>query len=99
MKAAAAMVLAISGIRPRSEGFHLLWKRTSKGASLQPKVTAKTVAWIKDMAAKYRRWHAERMRGERLQLSSDVCKRTSRRTCNMSASPGEKDRNGLPSCR
>jgi len=41
-----------------------------------PKISAETVALIKEMARDNRLWGAERIRGELLKLGMHVCKRT-----------------------
>jgi putative transposase len=48
----------------------------SRGASSKPKISAETVALIKEMASNNRLWGAERIRGEFLKLGLHVCKRT-----------------------
>jgi len=63
-------------LRWHRELFRLVWKRRSKAPSPQPKIAAETVALIREMAVKNRRWGAERIRGELLKLGLHVCKRT-----------------------
>ena len=54
----------------------LYWKNKSKAASAKLKISAETVALIKEMAINNRLWGAERIRGELLKLGLHVCKRT-----------------------
>jgi transposase InsO family protein len=56
--------------------FRLYWKRRSKASSHKPRVSAETIALIREMAKKNRLWGAERIRGEVLKLGIRVCKRT-----------------------
>src|SRR5437764_3600176 len=63
-------------LRWHRELFRLFWKRKSKASSHQPKVTAETIALIREMAKENRLWGAERIRGELLKLGIHVCKRT-----------------------
>jgi putative transposase len=56
--------------------FRLYWKRRSKASSHKPRVSAETIALIREMAKKNRLWGAERIRGELLKLGICVCKRT-----------------------
>jgi transposase InsO family protein len=58
------------------KGFKLYWKYKSRAASAKPKISAETVALIKEMASNNRLWGAERIRGELLKLGIRVCKRT-----------------------
>jgi transposase InsO family protein len=63
-------------LRWHRELFRLDWKHKSKASSHQPKVTAQTIALIRQMAKDNRLWGAERIRGELLKLGIRVCKRT-----------------------
>jgi putative transposase len=63
-------------LRWHRELFRLVWKRKSQAASHQARVSAETIALIREMAAKNRLWGAERIRGELLKLDIHVCKRT-----------------------
>ncbi len=63
-------------LRWHRELFRLYWKRKSKASSHRPKVTADTIALIREMAKDNRLWGAERIRGELLKLGIRVCKRT-----------------------
>ena len=63
-------------LRWHRELFRVVWKRKSQAASHQSKVSAETIALIREMAAKNRLWGAERIRGELLKLDIHVCKRT-----------------------
>ena len=62
-------------LRWHREALRLFWRHKSK-ASYKPKVTAETIALIREMATKNRLWGAERIRGELLKLGIHVCKRT-----------------------
>ena len=46
------------------QGFKLYWKYKSRAASSKPKLSAETIALIKEMAVQNRLWGAERIRGE-----------------------------------
>jgi hypothetical protein len=63
-------------LRWHRQGFKLYWRYTSRAASAKPKISAETVALIKEMATRNRLWGAERIRGELLKLGLRVCKRT-----------------------
>jgi len=63
-------------LRWHRERFRLFWKCTSKTESRQLKLSAETIALIKQMASTNRLWGAERIRGELLKLDIRVCKRT-----------------------
>src|SRR5947209_6595697 len=63
-------------LRWHRQGFRLFWKPKSKPKSAQAKVSAETIALIKEMASNNRLWGAERIRGELLKLDIRVCKRT-----------------------
>jgi putative transposase len=63
-------------LRWHRQGFKLYWKYTSRAASSQPRLSAGTVALIKEMARDNRLWGAERIRGELLKLGIHVSKRT-----------------------
>jgi putative transposase len=63
-------------LRWHRQGFKLFWKYKSRAASPKPKLSAETVALIKEMARDNRLWGAERIRGELLKLGIRVCKRT-----------------------
>jgi putative transposase len=54
------------------QGFKLYWKYKSRAASVKPKISAETVALIKEMARNNRLWGAERIRGELLKLGLHV---------------------------
>jgi len=54
----------------------LYWKRKSKTPARKPKVAAKTITFVRQMAKDNRLWGAERIRGELLKLGIRVCKRT-----------------------
>ncbi len=79
-----ASVLAI--VRPETvlrwhrEGFRLFWRWKSRLRAVpKPKVAAETIALIREMARTNRRWGADRVRSELLQLDIRVSKRTIRR--------------------
>ena len=63
-------------LRWHRQGFKLYWKYKSRAASTKPKISAETVALIKEMAVQNRLWGAERIRGEFLKLGIHVSKRT-----------------------
>jgi putative transposase len=63
-------------LRWHRQGFRLFWKYKSRAAAHKPKISAETVALIKEMARDNRLWGAERIRGELLKLGLRVCKRT-----------------------
>ncbi len=63
-------------LRWHRELFRLYWKRRSKVFSHKPRVTAETIALIREMATNNRLCGAERIRGELLKLDIHVCKRT-----------------------
>ena len=63
-------------LRWHRQGFKLYWKYKSRAASTKPKISAETVALIKEMASNNHLWGAERIRGELLKLGLRVSKRT-----------------------
>jgi putative transposase len=63
-------------LRWHRQGFKLFWKYKSRAASPKPKLSAETVALIKEIARDNRLWGAERIRGELLKLNIHVSKRT-----------------------
>jgi hypothetical protein len=63
-------------LRWHRQGFKLLWKYRSRAISATPKISAETMALIKEMASNNRLWGAEQIRGELLKLSIHVSKRT-----------------------
>jgi hypothetical protein len=63
-------------LRWHRQGFRLFWKYKSRAMSATPKISAETVALIREMARDNRLWGAERIRGELLKLGLHVCKRT-----------------------
>ncbi len=63
-------------LRWHRQGFKLYWKYKSRTTSAKPKISAETMALIKEMARNNRLWGAERIRGELLKLGLHVCKRT-----------------------
>ena len=66
-------------LRWHRQGFRLLWRARSRGASKRPQVSAETVATIQRLAAENRLWGAERIRGELRKLGIWVGKRTVQR--------------------
>jgi putative transposase len=60
-------------LRWHRQGFRLFWKYKSRAAARKPKISAETVALIKEMARDNRLWGAERIRGELLKLGLRVC--------------------------
>jgi putative transposase len=66
-------------LRWHRQGFRLVWRARSSGASKRPQVPAETVAAIKQMAAENRLLGAERIRGELRKLGIRVGKRTVQR--------------------
>jgi len=75
-KQALVIVQPETLLRWHRQGFKLYWKYKSRAASSTPKLSAETVALIKEMARDNRLWGAERIRGELLKLGIRVCKRT-----------------------
>jgi putative transposase len=63
-------------LRWHRQGFRLFWRQKSKASLTQAKVSAETIALIKEMAKNNRLWGAERIRGELLKLDIRICKRT-----------------------
>src|SRR5207248_152506 len=63
-------------LRWHREFFRLFWIHKSKARTRKPKLSPKTIALIKEMAANNRLWGAERIRGELLKLNIRVSKRT-----------------------
>ncbi len=63
-------------LRWHRQGFKLYWKYKSRAASTKSKISAETVALVKEMASSNRLWGAERIRGELLKLGIGVSKRT-----------------------
>jgi transposase InsO family protein len=68
-------------LRWHRQGFRLFWRRKSRAIArtATPKVSAETIALIKEMAAANRLWGAERIRGELLKLGIRVAKTTVQR--------------------
>jgi len=64
-------------LRWHRQGVRLFWKRQSRSRSApKPRLAAKTIALIREMAAANRTWGADRIRGELLKLDIRVSKRT-----------------------
>ena len=68
-------------LRWHRQGFRLFWRWKSRSpmSTARPKVSAETIALIKEMAAANRLWGAERIRGELLKLGIRVAKTTVQR--------------------
>jgi transposase InsO family protein len=77
-------------LRWHRQGFKLYWKYKSRATSPTPKISAETVALIKEMARENRLWGAERIRGELLKLGIRVCKRTIQKYMKGARSPGQR---------
>ena len=58
------------------EAYRQFWRQKSKTPSTQSKISAETIALIKEMTKNNRLWGAERIRGELLKLDIRVSKRT-----------------------
>jgi transposase InsO family protein len=65
-------------LRWHRQGFRLFWRRKSQAATTprKVKVSAETIALIREMAAANRLWGAERIRGELLKVNIRVAKWT-----------------------
>jgi hypothetical protein len=59
-------------------GFRLWWRHKSRGHTRAPRVSAETIALIKEMAVNNRLWGTKRIRGELLKLGIRLNKRTVR---------------------
>jgi hypothetical protein len=57
------------------QSYKLFWRYKSRAMSATPKISAETVAMIKEMARDNRLWGAERIRGERA-LAGHSCVQT-----------------------
>src|SRR5258706_567504 len=80
-------------LRWHRQGFRLFWKYKFRAASSKPKISAETVALIKEMAAQNRLWGAERIRGELLKLGIRVSKRTIQKYMRHARSPRRPGQN------
>ena len=78
-RAALLIVQPDTLLRWHRQGFRLVWRAKSRGASMRPQVSAETVATIQRLAAENRLWGAERIRGELRKLGIRVGKRTVQR--------------------
>ncbi len=78
-RAALLIVQPETLLRWHRQGFRLIWRARSRGASKRPQISAETVATIQRLTAENRRWGAERVRGELLKLGIRVGKRTVQR--------------------
>ncbi len=65
-RAALLIVQPDTLLRWHRQGFRLVWRARSRGATKRPQVPAETVAAITRLAAANRLWGAERIRGELL---------------------------------
>ena len=63
-------------LRWHRQGFHLFWRAKSKGQARKPRISAETIALIKQMAVENRHWGSKRIRGELLKLGIRVNKGT-----------------------
>ncbi len=66
-------------LRWHRQGFRLFWRAKSNGQARKPRISAETIALIKQMAVENRRWGTKRIRGELLTLGIRVNKGTIRR--------------------
>jgi putative transposase len=80
-------------LRWHRQGFRLFWKNKSRAVASQPKISAETVALIKEMARDNRLWGAERIRGELFKLGIRVCKRTIQKYMRHARSPRQQGQN------
>jgi len=78
-RAALLIVQPETLLRWHRQGFRLVWRARSRGASKRPQIAAETVGTIQRLAAENRLWDAERIRGELLKLGIRVGKRTIQR--------------------
>jgi len=78
-RAALLIVQPETLLRWHRQGFRLVWRARSRGASKRPQVSTETVAAIQRLAAENRLWGAERIRGELRKLGIRVGKRTVQR--------------------
>ncbi len=86
-KEALLIVKPETVLRWHRAGFRLFWKRKSRATKTKPKIPAKTVALIQEMAANNRLWGAERIRGELLKLGIHVSKRTIQKYLRQTSPP------------
>ena len=78
-RAALLIVQPATLLRWHRQGFRLVWRARSRGASKRPQIAAETVGTIQRLAAENRRWGAERIRGERRKLGIRAGERTIQR--------------------
>ena len=78
-RAALIIVQPDTLLRWHRQGFRLVWRARSRGASQRPQVPGETIAAIQRLAAENQLWGAERIRGELLKLGIRVGKRTVQR--------------------
>ncbi len=86
-RAALLIVQPDTLLRWHRQGFRLVWRARSRGATKRPQVPAETVAAITRLAAENRLWGAERIRGELLKLGIRVGKRTVQRHLRAARAP------------
>ncbi len=81
-------------VRWHRQGFRLLWRRKSRRHcnNRRPRVSADTIALIRQMAVNNRLWGAERIRGELLKLGIRVAKRTIQRYICRTRPPSDGQR-------
>ncbi len=91
-RAALLVVPPDTLLRRHRQGFRLVWRARSRGASKRPQVPAATVAAIQRLAAENRLWGAERIRRELRKLGIRVGKRTVQR--HMGAARPARPRGG-----
>jgi transposase InsO family protein len=76
---AVLLVKPATILRWHREGFRLFWRWKSKSRNRTAKLSAETIALIRQMDKENRLWGAERIRGELLKLGLRVAKRTVQR--------------------
>ena len=97
-RAALLLVQPDTLLRWHRQGFRLVWRAKSRGASKRPQVSAETVATIQRLATENRLWGAERIRGELLKLGIRVGKRTVQRHMRGTAAAASGTRPDLGLC-
>jgi putative transposase len=86
-------------LRWHRQGLGLYWKYQSRAASAKPKISAETLALIKEMAVQNRLWGAERIRGEFLKLGIHVSTRTIQQYLRHARTPRRAGQNWPPFLR
>lgn len=81
-------------LRWHRSGFRLFWKMMSRATSRspKPKLPAKTITLIKQIAQENRLWGAERIRGELLKLNIREAKRTIQKYMHQAREPAPAER-------